>query len=545
MSTISFKRPLVSDIPVAVAVTVWLLVTANATFWTKGMLYFGAHPTALAAFAAAVIALHVAAFLSVSVKYFIKPFYIFAIFAAAAASWYADKLGIIIDRTMIGNITSTTVNEAKHLLTGRFVTHMVIFGVIPSLVVAWVRIDHKPFGRKVMEHIIVIVPCLLLAGGLVFLKYPGFSSTFREHHDLLASLNPAAPVVAAVKYGKTISAETNIVVQALGTDARYSEPGTHPGKPHVLVVVAGETARAQDFSLYGYERETNPVLKSHDNVLTFADTTSCGTSTAVSLPCMFSAFKRTDYSDAKGKGTEGLIEVLNHAGISTQWWDANTGSKGVAARTVELTFASGDDPRFCSNGECRDDVLVEKLKQELPKVTGNTVFVLHQIGSHGPAYYMRYVEETAPFKPDCRSSDFADCSKDEIRNAYDNTIAYTDKILGDIIDALSARRDHILGAMIYVSDHGESIGENGLYLHGAPWFMAPAEQTHVPFLAWLSPELVIDEQTDIECLRARNTGPHSHDNLFHSVLGAMEVDTAIYDQSLDVFAGCSAHRASQ
>lgn len=538
------KRPLVSDIPLAIAVTAWLLATANATFWAKGATYFADHTRTLVALGVALAALHIVVFLSVSIKYIIKPIYIFAILVAASASWYSDSLGVVIDRNMIANVMTTTTNEAKHLITGRFVVHMLVFGILPSLAIAWVRIDHKPFGRKVMEHLVLIVPCLLLTGGLVFLNFPGFASNFREHHDLMGSLNPIAPVVATVKFGKVEMADRNIVAKPLGTDAKYSEPGTHADKPHVLVIVAGETARAKDFSLFGYERETNPVLKAHDNIVTFANTTSCGTSTGVSLPCMFSVFTSSEYSESKSKGTETLIDVLDHAGVHTEWWDANTGSKGVAKRTIELYFGNRDDPRFCLEGECRDDILVDKLKQELPKVTGNTVFVLHQIGSHGPAYYMRYVEETAPFKPDCRSADFADCTNAEIRNAYDNSIAYTDKILGDIIDTLSAQHDHITGAMIYVSDHGESLGENGLYLHGAPWFMAPEEQTHVPFIAWLSPEHIEEEGVDLDCIRARSGDPHSHDNLFHSVLGIMEIGTEVYDRTLDVFAGCNSYQSA-
>lgn len=535
------RRLVMSDILLATIVAAWLFITANITFWQKGLSYLSAHPASLAALAAGLFALHLAAFLSVSVKYAIKPLYIFMFFVAGAASWYTDRLGVIIDREMIRNAAVTTANEARHLVTPRFLLHMLIFAILPSLFVLWVRIDHKPFGRKVTEHLFVIVPSLLVAGTVTLLNYSAFASTFREHRDLMGTLNPAAPVVAAVKYVKRTYFTAPVVVEAIGKDAATEENAEVAAKeeaPHVLVVVAGETARAKDFSLMGYERETNPVLKAHDNVFAFPDTTSCGTATAVSLPCMFSVYERTAYSDTKGESTESVLDVLMHAGIRTEWWDANTGSKGVAARTVEINLSSVDDPRFCEAGECRDDILVDRLKQELPKITGNTVFVLHQIGSHGPAYYMRYPQEWAPFTPDCRSSDFADCTDEEIRNAYDNTIAYTDKILGDVIDALAAEGDRINAAMIYMSDHGESLGENGLYLHGAPWFMAPEEQTRVPFIAWLSPQYAADEHVDLACLAGKTGSPYSHDNLFHTILGSMEIQTGVYDAALDVFAPC-------
>ncbi len=540
-----YKRPLISDTYLAIAVSVWLFATANATFWEKGAGYFADHALTLAALATGLMALHLAAFVSVSVKYAIKPIYIFLILTAAAASWYADTLGVVIDRNMIGNAMTTTANEAKHLVTARFVIHMTVFGLLPTLAVIWVRIDHKPILKKVFEHLLIIIPCLLIAGGVTFANYRDFASTFREHRDLMASLNPVAPIVAAVKYGKTLVADQNVVVKPLGLDARNAEPGSHVDKPHVLVLVVGETARAQDFSLFGYDRETNPALKAHDNVFAFANTTSCGTATAVSLPCMFSIYNRPEYSDSKARRTENLIDVLGHAGVHTEWWDNNTGSKGVALRTVERNFSVGDDPRFCIKSECRDDILVDRLKQELPKITGDTVLVLHQIGSHGPAYFMRYRQETAPFKPDCRSADFADCTDVELRNAYDNTIAYTDKILGEIIDALSARNDQIIGSMLYMSDHGESLGENGLYLHGAPWFMAPDEQTHIPFIAWLSPEYVKEEEVDLACMREHTAGPYSHDNFFHSVLGIMEVSTGVYDRTMNVFSECGEQETAQ
>lgn len=540
----SAGRPVMSDVTLTVLVTLYVFALANATFWSKGALYFQDHPATLAGLGAGIIALHIAGLLAISVKYAVKPIFIFVILVAAVSSYFTDQMGILITRDMIRNAAVTTTNEAKHLVTWRFIAHVALYGILPAALVAWTRIVHLPFFPKVWQHLKVIVPMLAVAAAVTFFNYASFASTFREHRDLMASLNPVAPMVSAVKYVKQTYFSPPVVVEAIGTDA-YSEDVAEVQRreeaPHVFVVVVGETARAQDFSLYGYERDTNPALEAHDNVFAFQDTTSCGTATAVSVPCMFSVYKRSDYSDARGESTESVIDVLAHAGINTAWWDANTGSKGVAARTVEINLSAGDDPRFCIDGECRDDVLVDKLRQELPKVTDNTVFVLHTIGSHGPAYYMRYKQDEAPFTPDCRSADFAACSNEEIRNAYDNTIAYTDKILGEVIDSLDAEGDRINASMIYMSDHGESLGENGLYLHGAPWFMAPDEQTHVPFIMWLSRAFIDDEGVDTACLKAKaDAGGFSHDNLFHTLLGGIEVETTYYDAELDVLASCRA-----
>jgi lipid A ethanolaminephosphotransferase len=537
-------RPVMSDVTLSVIVCAYLFLLTNFTFWSKGAVYFQDHWSLLASLTVALVALHLAAMLAVSVKYAVKPIFVFFIMVAAVSSYFTDAMGILITHDMIRNAAVTTTNEAKHLITWRLVLHVALYGLVPSALVIWTRIEHLAFFPKVWQHLKFIVPLLVIALAAIFANYAGLASTFREHRDLMASLNPVAPVVATVKYVKRTYFSPPVVIATIGKDAfsdDVEEVVEKKEKPHVFVVVAGETARAQDFSLFGYERETNPVLKAHDNVFAFQKTTSCGTATAVSLPCMFSMYTRSEYSDSKGESTESLLDVLDHSGIRTAWWDVNTGSKGVAARTIEIDMAAFDDPGFCADGECRDDILVDKLKQELPKVTDNTVFVLHMIGSHGPSYYLRYKEDGAPFKPDCRSSDFADCSHEEIVNAYDNTIAYTDKILGEVIDALDAQGDRINASMLYMSDHGESLGENGLYLHGAPWFMAPDEQTHVPFIMWLSPHFAKEERIDTACLKAdADAGGFSHDNLFHTVLGAIDVETQLYDAKLDVLAPCRA-----
>ncbi len=534
-------RPHISSVTATLAVAAYILAATNLTFWTKGATYFAGHGYAFAAFAAGLFALHVAVITMVSVKFVLKPLLIALVVVAALAAYFTDAFGVIINHDMIKNAAVTTTSEAKHLITPRFIGHFLLFGVLPAGLLLWARIEHKPLRVKAVEHSRIIAIALAVAGAVTYANFLTYAQVLRQHRDFIATLNPVAPLSAAVKYVRRTSFSDPVVVAAIGTDAVDTdaiEVANHKEAPHVLVVVAGETARAQSFSLFGYGRDTNPRLSKIENVVAFSNTTSCGTATAISLPCMFSVYKREEYSDTKGESTESVLDVLTHAGIHTEWWDANTGSKGVAARTVEINLAAGEDPRFCIEGECRDTILVDKLKAALAKVDTNTVFVMHMIGSHGPAYYMRYEAETAPFKPDCRTGEFASCTHEEIVNAYDNTIAYTDKVLADIIDVLATEGSGLNAAMIYMSDHGESLGENGLYLHGAPWFMAPAEQTHVPFISWLSPRFVSEEAFDMACLRSQAGAPYSHDNLFHTILGAMEVRTGVYDAALDVFAPC-------
>src|SRR5690606_5835407 len=145
---------------------------------------------------------------------------------------------------------------------------------------------------------------------------------------------------------------------------------------------------------------------------------------------------------------------------------------------------------------------------------GNATIVLHMTGSHGPSYYRRYPAEFAKFKPECRTSEFSDCTTDEIVNAYDNSILYTDHILSEIINVLKGSDDRFAPAMIYMSDHGESLGEDGLYLHAAPYFIAPDVQTHIPFIAWFSPDYANATKLATACVRQDATDASSHANLF-------------------------------
>lgn len=160
------------------------------------------------------------------------------------------------------------------------------------------------------------------------------------------------------------------------------------------------------------------------------------------------------------------------------------------------------------------------------------------LGSHGPVYYRRYPTDMALFSPDCNTSNFAECSLEQIVNAYDNTIVYTDKILAELIDVLISKQNQFASTMIYMSDHDESLGEKGLYLHGMPYFIAPREQTHIPFISWFSPEFLKQNNLSKVCLKNITTTAASHDNLFHLILGVMDIKTKVYDKSLDLFSAC-------
>ena len=456
-------RPSIGAIPLSFTVTLFVLCTANQSFWQKTVTYFSGTVGTTAVFAAGLAALLSAVCIMMSVRFLAKPLFIFVLLTSAAASWFMDRFGVVVNVDMIRNAAETTQAEAANLVTPAFVWHLVGFGLLPALLVGWVRIDHRPFFAKARMNAAFVLPLLLIAAVAATMQMRLLASTSREHRDWLASLNPVGPIVSTIRYAVSTGKEKDIVVQTLGADARVVAAAGR--RPRVLVVVAGETARAENFSLGGYSRPTNPELAARD-ITYFPETTSCGTATAVSLPCMFSVYTRDSYTHRKGLETENLLDVLAHAGIAVEWWDNNTGSKRLADRVGYTFLPDSADPRFCKEGECQDGILLDRLAPWLDGVTKDSVLVIHQLGSHGPAYFERYPDAYRRFTPDCRTAELANCSRDEIVNAYDNTIAFTDHILASIIDELQRRQDRLDSSMVYMSDHGESLGEHGLYLHG-------------------------------------------------------------------------------
>ncbi|WP_113385696.1 phosphoethanolamine--lipid A transferase [Rhizobium sp. SYY.PMSO] len=530
-------RPAVGSVTLCFIAALYVLLVTNRMFWTKAYSYFTAEPAAFAAFVIGISAGIMALFTFFSAKYVTKPMLIFFVLVASVSSWFNDQFGVIIDKDMIRNAAVSTGAESGHLITTRFVTYVLLTGILPSLVIAWVRIVHRPILKKLAYNTAVILACaaIFVVAGTSF--YKTYAGVGRAHRDLMDTLNPVIPIASVVRYAIDTQKNANVVAQPLGTDARRVGVADN-GKPRVTIIVAGETARAQNFSLGGYGKLTNPELAKR-NVVYFPNTSSCGTATATSIPCLFSIYPRAQYTHRKGLESENLLDVLTHAKVDVTWLDNDTGSYDVTNRVSYTYLPPSADPRFCKDGECKDEILVDKVDGWLDKVKGDSVLVLHQLGSHGPAYYQRYPEEFRRFRPDCRSNDFSSCSQEEITNAYDNTILYTDHIVAMVIDKLKQRSNSLSGAVLYFSDHGESLGENGIYLHGTPYIIAPSQQTHVPMLVWMADDLAKAAGFDMACLSKRaGEGAYSHDNIFHSVLGMMDVSTKVYDPKLDVFAAC-------
>ena len=472
----------------------------------------------------------------VTVRWIQKPVLALLLLGAASAAYFIQGYNVLLDAGMMQNLFETDPREAGEYLNLNFILFMLLFGVLPAVLLLRTRLERGPFGRELRLRLLVIVLSLAAGGGALMGYYQDFASLFRNHREVRYLITPSNYISGTYKYlrGNTMVAKN---VAPLGTDARLNAAAGKRGKPTLLVLVVGETARSGNFSLNGYGRDTNPELAAR-GVVSFTNAYSCGTATALSVPCMFSRMNREQYDADKASSQENLMDVLKHAGVNILWRDNNSGCKGVCNRVPNELPAQFSDPGLCKDGECHDEAMLGGLERYLEKTGGTTIIVLHQLGSHGPAYYKRYPASFEQFRPVCRSSELQTCRPEDIVNAYDNSIRYTDHFLARVIDLLKSQQDRFNGGMLYLSDHGESLGENGVYLHGMPYWLAPDNQKHIPFITWLSPGLQHETGVSQDCLQARRGEAVSQDNLFDSVLGLLDVDTSVYRSSQDFYLAC-------
>lgn len=463
-------------------------------------------------------------------KYTIKPIVVLLLLLSSLASYFMDSYQVIIDVTMIQNIVHSDLAEALDLLTLKMLLYFLFLGVLPGFLVYRVDLVFKSLRQELYARLKLLGVILALMGAMVAIFSGYYGTFFREHKPIRYYSNPLTYVYSLTKYASKNVKREGVVVREIGNDAKIPEEDT--GRELILFVL-GETARADRFSLNGYQRDTNPLLRKED-VISFSNVWSCGTSTAVSVPCMFSMYSQSDYDDAKAQATENVLDVLQKSGVNVLWLDNNSDSKGVAVRVPYQSYKSESTNEICDI-ECRDVGLLTHIQayiQEHP--TGDILIVLHQMGNHGPAYYKRYPVEFEKYTPSCQSNHLEACSQEEIDNAYDNAILYTDYFLSKVIDLLKINDSNFETAMFYVSDHGESLGEHGVYLHGMPTFIAPDSQLRVPVVMWFGQKF---EDLDRPSLNRKINKKYTHDNVFHTLLGLMEIESEVYDQRLDIIHG--------
>jgi len=475
----------------------------------------------------------------VSFRPLLKPVITIIALCSASAAYFMNDYGIAIDTVMIQNVIETNPDEAKALLSPELFGYLLVLGVIPSVLVWWLPVQYRRFFPGLLNKVLVMVACLVVVAASVGAFYSTYAPIFRQPDKLTHFINPTNYIYAVTKLAKSrYSVKENVVVQPVGTDAVMSPEAKAAPKKKLMIFVVGETARADHFSLNGYGRETNPELKKQD-ILNFTQVHSCGTSTAVSVPCMFSMFPRTEYSDKKGKTYEGLLDILQRTGVQTVWLDNNSDCKGTCLRIPHHDIPKNQPGPFCDGNRCLDESLLVGLQDYINGLKDNAIIVLHSDGSHGPEYYDRYPKDKETFTPVCHTNQLGSCTHDELINVYDDTILYTDFFLSKVIDLLKQNQDKYDTSMIYVSDHGESLGENGMYLHAAPYAIAPETQVHIPMVMWFGKDTLAQEGIDRTCLKAKQDEKDlSHDNIFHSVLGLFQIQTGVYQSGLDMFHDC-------
>jgi lipid A ethanolaminephosphotransferase len=529
---------------VAVLGSLWLASIGNFALWQQVHQLpevSGFRGLAFALGFGAIIAAALTALLSIlNWRGLLKPVLTVFFLSAASGAYFMVSYGIVIDSTMITNVLQTDTKEALDLMNWRMLISLLLLGILPSWVLWKTPLKTLRLSQQALSNTFTAVASVVVIVAALLAVFQDFSSIMRNHTQLRYLVNPLNSFYAIGMVAAKPFQRDNKTLLPIGQDAKTTalKPSD---KPPLLLLVLGETARMGNFGVNGYERNTSPEL-SQESIISLKGVMSCGTSTATSVPCMFSHLGKEDF-EARKNNYESLIDVLHHAGLAVLWIDNQSGCKGVCERVPQVLTKELKHPSLCKDGECFDEIMLQQLDERIQALPAErrakgVVVVMHQMGSHGPAYYKRVPENFKKFQPECKSNALQECTREQVVNAFDNTILYTDHFLGQAIQWLKKSEGNSAPALLYVSDHGESLGENNLYLHGLPYRVAPDFQKRVPWITWWSSRFEKQSGLSRTCLKNKAQAPLTHDNYFHSVLGLMGVSSEVYQAKLDVHADC-------
>jgi len=536
LTTLRHWRPTCSTETLIALTSVFFALACNGLFWHSAM---ATHPGSVR-FAVSLLLLLVGAhslLMGLLVwRWNAKVMIGVLLLGTAMAAHYMGSYHIYLDADMLRNVLATDHKESRELITPSLLAPLVLLALLPMVLLSRIQLVGRSWSKALLWRggFLLVSACVALGGSM--LSFQEMSSLMRNQREVRYLATPGNYLLGLPKALRGDNPIQRAPKLPIGLDAKAT-PRAADSKPRLLVIVMGETARAQDWGLNGYTRQTTPQL-AQTSAINFPDMHACGTSTEVSLPCLFSPNGRHDYDEKKIRAHQSLLHVLEHAGIGTLWRDNQSGCKGVCEGLDTQSLGDAHHPTLCANGRCMDEILIDGLAAQVRARAGDRVVVLHQLGNHGPSYFERYPAAFRRFTPTCDTPDLGRCSREEITNSYDNALLYTDQLLARTIGTLQGMQDYDT-AMIYLSDHGESLGEKGLYLHGVPYAIAPQEQTRVPMTMWFSPGFAASRGLDLACVRRRASQYTDHDNLFPSVLGLMQVRTSVYDRDRDLFSGCA------
>jgi lipid A ethanolaminephosphotransferase len=473
-----------------------------------------------------------------------KPLLTIMLMATALAVYFIEHYNVYLDADMLRNAIKSDPAESAEMLSTSMILPLLFYGVLPCLVVWLIPIRAVSWSSTLKRRSLILLGALVVGAVSLMTIFQPLSSFMRNQREARYLITPANYIYGLAQVAKGQTSEATKPKETIGLDAKMKTVAVsnQQNKPQVTILVVGETARAANWGLSGYARMTTPKL-AQLNVVNFTDVTSCGTNTETSLPCMFAPVGRRDYNEDKIRGQQSLLHVLARAGVTVRWRDNQSGCKGVCSE-LPLEFVRDLLPpeqvaSLCEKGgHCKDDGLLYGLDQWLQQASGNHIIVLHQLGSHGPAYFKRYPAEFDQFKPACQTENLRDCNQQQIINAYDNTLLYTDHIVSSIIGLLQKNAATVNSSLLYVADHGESLGEKNLFLHGMPYAIAPDVQKKVPMVMWFSEGLKQHIGLNESCVRDKAKNAFAHDHLFHSLLSLTQVQTQLYERNFDIFSGC-------
>lgn len=423
---------------------------------------------------------------------------------SAIAVYFINSYGVILDRSMIGNVFNTDYEEATSFFSFGLLLYVVFLGLLPSFFIFKFEIIRPKLKTFLMHSVLT----LIFLGFIVFSNSTNWLWIDKNSKTLGGLVMPWSYVVNTSRYYSHINKKNKKEILLPNATAKNDEKS-------VVVLVIGESARSENFSLYGYNKNTNPLLSQIQNLKHFK-AESCATYTTAGVKCIL-----------EHKNTSKLYEILPNYlfrnNIEVIWKSTNWGEPTVNINNFRNKETLREN---CEGSNCNyDEILIKDLKEEILQSQKNKILiVLHTSTSHGPTYFKKYPKKFEKFTPVCKSVELANCTEQELINAYDNTILYTDYILATLIDELKQITEY-KSSMIFISDHGESLGENNLYMHGIPASLAPKEQLEIPFIVWSSDG----------SKKLKEKQEYSQHNIFHSVLNFLDIDSPIYDGTMSIF----------
>ncbi len=423
---------------------------------------------------------------------------------SAVAVYFINSYSVIIDESMVGNVLNTNYEESSSFFSFKLIIYIVLFGVIPSIYIFKVKVTYVTLKKFSVTSSLT----LFFVAILVFANASNWLWIDKNSKQLGGLAMPWSYTVNISRFyiHKSQENEKEILLpNATIKDTNKS----------VFILVIGESARSQNFSLYGYKKNTNPLLSKTNNLHTF-NATSCATYTTAGVKCILS-------HEDTGDLYEILPNYLYRNDVEVIWRSTNWGEPPIHIKNYQTRANLEAD---CKGEDCNyDEILLTNLKEQILASKKNKILiVLHTSTSHGPTYSKKYPPRFETFKPVCNSVELGNCSQTELINAYDNTIIYTDYILHKVIEDLQQLKQYN-SAMLFISDHGESLGEKNLYMHGLPLSIAPKEQFDIPFIVWTS--------DGSKQLKPNKTLSQLH--VFHSVLNFLSIETPIYDEKMNIF----------